>query len=57
MEKEKDRYKIIDEGSGRSAESRMNELAEKGYRFVEMRTAGTNVCNHITIIMEKVESE
>ena len=53
---EKDRYKIIlDEEDGSFAERRMNELAKEGYRFVDMKTSGTNTCLHITIIMEKAD--
>jgi len=54
MEEKKERYKVIlDERDGSYAEKKMNELAEQGYRLVEMRAAGT--CLHIVIIMEKVD--
>ena len=55
-EKKKKRYKIISElASGIFAERKMNELAEEGYRFVGMSTAGTQATHYITIIMEKVD--
>lgn len=56
MEEKKERYKVIlDEGGVSFAEKRMNQLAEQGYRFVEMKTTGTGSCFLIVIIMEKVD--
>lgn len=57
-EKKEMRYKIIDEvRSGVFAEEQMNELAEEGYRFVAISTAGAGGTHYTTIIMEKEESE
>lgn len=54
MEEKKERYKLIlEEGDVSFAEKKMNQLAEQGYRFVEMKTTGTGPCFLIAILMEK----